>query len=124
MNFLNKGTTLSAHLNGIGFAQELAAEVNNLNQIQLLDVSHQASTLYLQDKSAATAPTTNNKEWLDKLDAIQNEVQGAKYQFEKQQPNLFIEAHWLADVEESFIKLSDKLTQLRQQIMGKVANSL
>ncbi|HHR5883309.1 TPA: ATPase RavA [Providencia alcalifaciens] len=124
VNFLNKGTTLSAHLNGIGFAQELAAEVNNLNQIQLLDVSHQASTLYLQDKSAATAPTTNNKEWLDKLDAIQNEVQGAKYQFEKQQPNLFIEAHWLADVEESFIKLSDKLTQLRQQIMGKVANSL
>lgn len=124
VNFLNKGTTLSAHLNGIGFAQELAAEVNNLNQIQLLDVSHQASTLYLQDKNPTAAPTTNNKEWLDKLDAIQNEIQGAKYQFEKQQPNLFIEAHWLADVEESFIKLSDKLTQLRQQIMGKVANSL
>ncbi|VEB62939.1 ATPase ravA [Providencia rustigianii] len=112
---------MSAHLNGIGFAQELAAEVNNLNQIQLLDVSHQVSTLYLQDKNTLS-PSVNNKEWLDKLDTIHSAIQEAKYQFEKQQPNLFIEPHWLADVEQSFIKLSDKLTQLRNQIIGKTAN--
>ncbi len=68
ITFLNKGTTLSAHLNGIGFAQDIAAEVNNLNQIQLLDVSHQSSTLYIQDKTSSLAPNTNNQEWLDKLD--------------------------------------------------------
>ncbi|WP_347878361.1 ATPase RavA domain-containing protein [Providencia rettgeri] len=121
INFLNKGTTLSAHLNGIGFAQELAAEINNLNQIQLLDVSHQSSTLYLQDKTASNIPTINNQEWLDKLDKIQNDIQTARYQFEKQQPNLFIEPHWIADIEQSFINVSERLIQLRNQITGKVA---
>ncbi len=119
--FLNKGTTLSAHLNGIGFAQEIAAEVNNLNQIQLLDISHQSSTLYMQEKATAVPDHT---EWLDKLDKIQSEIQTARYQFEKQQPNLFIESHWLASIEESFIKLSDKLIQLRNQVSGKVTSSL
>ena len=116
--FLNKGTTLSVHLNGIGFALEITAEVNNLNQIQLLDISHQSSTLYIQEKSTTV---TDSTEWIDKLDKIQNEIQSARYQFEKQQPNLFIEAHWLAGIEESFIRLSDKLIQLRNQISGKVA---
>ncbi|MGO2305581.1 MAG: ATPase RavA [Providencia sp.] len=116
--FLNKGATLSVHLNGIGFALEITAEVNNLNQVQLLDISHQSSTLYVQEKTTAVTDLT---EWLDKLDKIQNEVQSARYQFEKQQPNLFIETHWLADIEESFIKLSDKLIQLRNKISGKVA---
>ncbi|MEZ2758646.1 ATPase RavA [Providencia vermicola] len=119
--FLNKGTTLSAHLNGIGFAQEIAAEVNNLNQIQLLDISHQSSTLYIQDKTVTQTSTSNNQEWLDKLDNIQSDIQGARYQFEKQQPNLFIEPHWLADIEQSFLQISEKLTQLRNQITGKVA---
>lgn len=116
--FLNKGATLSVHLNGIGFALEITAEVNNLNQVQLLDISHQSSTLYIQEKTTTVSDLT---EWLDKLDKIQNEVQSARYQFEKQQPNLFIETHWLADIEESFIKLSDKLIQLRNKISGKVA---
>lgn len=120
-NFLTKGATLSAHLNGIGFAQEIAAEINNLNQIQLLDVSHQTSTLYLQEQ-ATNIPQTDNKPWLDKVDHIQAQIQAARYQFENQQPNLFIETSWLADIERSFISLTEKLTQLRNQINGKVAD--
>lgn len=119
-HFLLKGNTLSAHLNGIGFAQEIAAEVNNLNQIQLLDVSHQSSTLYLQDKATIATSSTQHPEWIDKLDKIQESIQEARYQFEKQQPNLFIESYWLADIEQSFIKLSEQLSQLRNQITGKV----
>ncbi len=118
-HFLTKGETLSAHLNGIGFAQEIAAEINNLNQIQLLDVSHQASTLYLQEHTAIVN-RIDNKEWLDKIDKIQTDIQSMRYQFEKQQPNLFIEANWLADVEASLIKLTERLIQLRNQITGKV----
>lgn len=120
-NFLAKGTTLSAHLNGIGFAQEIAAEISNLNQIQLLDVSHQPSTLYLQEQKA-TVEKIENKNWLDKLDNIQNEIQSARYQFEKQQPNLFIDPSWMAGIDGSFIKLTEKLTQLRNQITGKVVD--
>ncbi|EKT61409.1 ATPase RavA [Providencia sneebia] len=116
--FLTKGDTLSAHLNGIGFAQNIAAEVNNLNQIQLLDVSHQTSTLYLQEQ-VTTVGNIDNTEWIDKLDKIQSEIQSARYQFEKQQPNLFIETNWLADIESSFIKLTERLTQLRNQMTGK-----
>ncbi len=84
-------------------------------------MSHQSSTLYLQDKTASNIPTINNQEWLDKLDKIQNDIQAARYQFEKQQPNLFIEPHWIADIEQSFINVSERLIQLRNQITGKVA---
>lgn len=121
-NFLAKGTTLSAHLNGIGFAQEIAAEINNLNQIQLLDVSHQTSTLYIQQPTTSV-DKTDNTVWLEKLDKIQQDIQSVRYQFEKQQPNLFIESHWLAGIEGSFIKLSEKLSQLRNQITGKVTDN-
>ncbi|WP_272687562.1 ATPase RavA [Providencia sp. PROV149] len=120
-HFLTKGTTLSAHLNGIGFAQEIAAEINTMNQIQLLDVSHQASTLYLQALTTRS-DKTDNQVWLEKLDKIQQDIQSARYQFEKQQPNLFIESKWLAGIEESFIKLTEKLTHLRNQIIGKVVD--
>lgn len=116
-NFLNKGNTLSAHLNGIGFTQEIAAEINSQNQLQLLDISRQISTLYIQDKTIETK-TDDNKEWLSKLNDIQHEIQSQRYQFEQQQPCLFIEDSWLAEIESSFIKVTDKLIQLRSQIIG------
>ncbi len=115
-NFLSKGQTLSAHLNGIGFPQEISAEVNNLNQIQLLDISRQISTLYIQ-QPATEKKENNNKEWISQLEDIQLSIQAQRYKFEQDQPCLFIENHWLADIENSFIQLTDKLTQLRSQIM-------
>ncbi|WP_419790295.1 ATPase RavA domain-containing protein, partial [Pseudomonas marginalis] len=57
-------------------------------------------------------------EWLSKLNDIQHEIQSQRYQFEQQQPCLFIEDSWLAEIESSFIKVTDKLIQLRSQIIG------
>lgn len=111
---LNQGK-ISAQLNGIGYAQLISAQVNSKNQLQVLDASRKPSTLYLYEKIDENK--LDNK-WLEKLEQINHLIQQQKSLFSHHQPCFFIENHWLATIEQSFLTLTDKLSQLRTQMMS------
>lgn len=111
---LNKGN-ISAQLNGIGYAQLISAQVNSKNQLQVLDASRKPSTLYLYEKIDENK--LDNK-WLEKLEQLNHLIQQQKSLFSHHQPCFFIENHWLATIEQSFLTLTDKLSQLRTQMMS------
>ncbi len=47
--WINKGGSLPARLNGIGFPQDITAEINSAHQPEIFDISRRSSTLYLPD---------------------------------------------------------------------------
>ncbi|MBC8953100.1 ATPase RavA [Xenorhabdus sp. PB62.4] len=98
-------------LNGIGFPQTITAETNEKNQLTVLDISRNSAVLCLSGISKST-----NTEWIEKLAAISDEIQQQRYLFNQHQPCLFIEEHWLASIEQSFLQLTEKQKQLRSRI--------
>lgn len=112
---LNKGK-ISTRLNGIGYPQLISAQVNSKNQLQVLDASRKSSTLYLNEK---IDENKLDKKWLEKLEQLNYLIQQQKSLFSHHQPCFFIENHWLATIEQSFLTLTEKLSQLRTQMMSK-----
>ncbi|UJD73577.1 ATPase RavA [Photorhabdus luminescens] len=110
-NWINKGGELSARLNGIGFPQNIAAEINSTHQPEIFDISRRSSTLYLPDRQHQQ--NEENNEWLERLEKINQEIHHQHQLFNHHQPCLFIESHWLATIEQSFIQLADKINQLK-----------
>ncbi|CAM3655963.1 ATPase RavA [Xenorhabdus thuongxuanensis] len=109
----NNTGELSACLNGIGFPQTITAEINEKNQLTVLDISRNSAVLCL------SGPTKNtNTEWRENLASISDEIQQQRHLFNQHQPCLFIEEHWLASIEQSFLQLTEKLKQLKSK-MGK-----
>ncbi|TDB60762.1 ATPase RavA [Photorhabdus khanii] len=109
--WINKGGSLPARLNGIGFPQDITAEINSAHQPEIFDISRRSSTLYLPDSQYQQ--NEKNSEWLEKLEKINQEIHHQRQLFSQHQPCLFIENHWFAAIEQSFIQLTDKINQLK-----------
>lgn len=115
-NFLAKGDELLARLNGIGFPQSINAQIRQDGVLEILDVSRRTTSLYQQKETAPAVPIEDNKEWKDKLKDLTQEIYGEQEKFNHHQPNLFIDNDWLISIEQSFVQLNDKLSQLKSQI--------
>ncbi|MDE9567440.1 DUF3763 domain-containing protein, partial [Xenorhabdus bovienii] len=63
-------------------------------------------------------PEKTNTEWHEKQLSIHDEIQHQHQLFNQHQLCLFIEEHWLASIEQSFLRLTEKLEQLRTKIGG------
>ncbi|WP_445495718.1 ATPase RavA [Photorhabdus sp. SF281] len=109
--WINKGGSLPARLNGIGFPQDITAEINSVHQPEIFDISRRSSTLYLPDSQHQQ--NEKNSEWLEKLEKINQDIHHQHQLFSQHQPCLFIENHWLAAIEQSFIQLTDRINQLK-----------
>ncbi|PHM74003.1 ATPase RavA [Xenorhabdus kozodoii] len=107
----NNSAELSARLNGIGFPQAIATEVNEKHQLEVLDISRNNAVLCLSGSSK-----NPNTEWHEKLASINDEIQQQHNLFSHHQPCLFIEEHWLANIEQSFLPLTEKQKQLRSKM--------
>ncbi|MBI6548148.1 ATPase RavA [Xenorhabdus lircayensis] len=106
---------LSARLNSIGFPQTITAEINEKHQLEVLDISRNNAVLCQAGKKSATSGKINT-EWNEKLISIRDEIQQQHQLFSQHQPCLFIEEHWLASIEQSFLQLTEKLQQLRSKM--------
>lgn len=115
-NFLSKGEELSARLNGIGFPQSINAQIRPDGILEILDVSRRTTSLYQQQETAPTPLIENNNEWQDKVKDLTQEIYGEQEKFNHHQPNLFIDNDWLISIEQSFVQLNEKLSQLKSQI--------
>ncbi|MDC9605809.1 ATPase RavA [Xenorhabdus griffiniae] len=107
----NNTGELSACLNGIGFPQTITAEINEKNQLTVLDISRNSAVLCLSDP----AKNTDTK-WHEKLISIDDEIQRQRNLFNQHQPCLFVEEHWLANIEQSCLLLTEKQKQLRSKM--------
>ncbi|WP_340616769.1 ATPase RavA [Xenorhabdus entomophaga] len=107
----NNTGELPVCLNGIGFPQTITAEINEKNQLTVLDISRNSAVLCLSGISKNT-----NTEWHENLAAISDEIQQQRYLFNQHQPCLFIEEHWLASIEQSFLQLTEKQKQLESRM--------
>lgn len=114
--FLTKGNELLARLNGIGFPQPLNAQIRQDGVLEILDVSRRTTSLYQQQEGEQQNSVDDNKEWQDNLKTLAQEVYTEQEKFNHHQPNLFIDNHWLALIEQSFVQLNEKLSQLKSQI--------
>ncbi|OTA19076.1 ATPase RavA [Xenorhabdus beddingii] len=106
---------LSVCLNGIGFPQAITAEIDEKHQLTVLDISRNSAVLCLSDKKSVAVENTNN-EWNEKLMSINDEIQRQHNLFNQHQPCLFIEEHWLASTEQSFLPLTEKMKLLRAKM--------
>ncbi len=111
----NNTGKLSASLNGIGFPQPITAEIDEKNRLTVLDISRNSAVLCQSGKPLITSENPH-KEWNEKLIAISNEIQQQHHLFNQHQPCLFIEEHWLASIEQSFLQLTEKQKQLRSKM--------
>ncbi|CAM3396719.1 conserved hypothetical protein; putative transcriptional regulator [Xenorhabdus nematophila ATCC 19061] len=113
----NNETTLPARLNGIGFPQTLTVEISEKHQLKVLDISRNSAVL-CQAGDQPQLPEKTTTEWHEKRLSIHDEIQHQHQLFNQHQPCLFIEEHWLASIEQSFLRLTEKLEQLRTKIGG------
>ncbi|MDX7986285.1 ATPase RavA [Xenorhabdus sp. 12] len=113
---------LSARLNGIGFPQTIMMEINEKHQVEVLDASRNSAILcQTRLKSITSEKNTtmqNHSEWKGKLLSIRDEIQHQHLLFSQHQPCLFIEEYWIADIEQSFFQLTERLEHLRSKIGG------
>ncbi|CDL84744.1 ATPase RavA [Xenorhabdus szentirmaii] len=111
----NNQKELPATLNGIGFPQTITININEKHQLEILDTSRNGAVL-CQIEQQSIPPEQNNAEWDERLQLIHDEIQQQHQLFRQHQPCLFIEKHWLANIEQSFLQLAEKLAQLRLKI--------
>ncbi|PHM39700.1 ATPase RavA [Xenorhabdus mauleonii] len=118
----NNTGELPVRLNGIGFPQTIMMEINEKHQIEVLDASRNSAILCQTGQksisSAKKTTTQNNSEWNEKLVSIRDEIQHQHLLFSQHQPCLFIEEYWIADIEQSFFQLAEKLEHLKSKIGG------
>ena len=54
--------------------------------------------------------------WLDKLSAISQTLVQQRQLFAQHQPALFVSDDWIAQIEESFLPVAERLDKLTQQM--------
>ncbi|MGJ0625107.1 ATPase RavA [Xenorhabdus bovienii] len=111
----NSSGELLACLNGIGFPLKISAKINEKHQLEVLDISRNSAILCQAEAKQLTTEKTNN-EWNEKLISISDAIQHQRQLFGQHQPCLFIEEYWIANIEQSFLQLIEKLKQLRSKM--------
>lgn len=112
--WLNKGGVLKAKLNGMGFAQNIDAEVDEKLQLVVRDISRQATPLTLPGKENIAVPA----EMKSTLEGITAKLNQQRHEFSQQQGCLFIEATWVAKIEASLVAVSEQLLHQQQLFSG------
>lgn len=113
--FFDKGGNIAAKLNGIGFTQSVSAAVNDNGLLELRDVSLRSSTLF--PAGTESRMTEAQKQiWLDKLSVIRQTLVQQRQLFAQHQPALFVSDDWIAQIEESFLPVAERLDKLTQQM--------
>lgn len=111
----DKGGNIAAKLNGIGFTQSVSAAVNDNGLLELRDVSLRSSTLF--PAGTESRMTEAQKQiWLDKLSVIRQTLVQQRQLFAQHQPALFVSDDWIAQIEESFLPVAERLDKLTQQM--------
>lgn len=103
--WLNKGGVLKVKLNGMGFAQNIEAEVDDKLQLLVLDISRQSTPLTLPGKEQIAVPD-EMKSTLEGLNAKFNQQ---RHEFSQHQSCLFVAAEWSAKIEASLLSVSEQL---------------
>lgn len=114
VEWLTRGGTLKAKLNGIGFAQPLDIEVDDKQQLVVHDVSRQPSLVNIPGNQHITVPD----EMKNTLAAIGESLTQQRQQFSQHHPCLFVPVEWTAKIEASLIRVSEQFQQ-QQQLFGR-----
>jgi len=112
--WLNKGGTLKAKLNGMGFAQNLDAEVDEKLQLVVRDVSRQSTPLTLPGKEHIAVPD----EMKNTLDGLNAKFNQQRHEFSQHQNCLFVSAEWTAKIEASLVAVSEQLRHQQELFSG------
>ncbi|HEY0211380.1 ATPase RavA [Acerihabitans sp.] len=109
--WLLKETVLKGRLNNIGFAQPLEARINASRQLEILDISRQASLLAPEGQQQ---PTELPQALQEALAAVERQYHQQRARFSEQQACLFIPREWVAKIEDSLLEVSRQLLQAGQ----------
>ena len=112
--WLNKGGVLKVKLNGMGFAQNIEAEVDDKLQLLVLDISRQSTPLTLPGKEQIAVPD-EMKSTLEGLNAKFNQQ---RHEFSQHQNCLFVAAEWAAKIEASMLAVSEQLRHQQDLFSG------
>ena len=112
--WLNKGGVLKVKLNGMGFAQNIEAEVDDKLQLLVLDISRQSTPLTLPGKEQIAVPD-EMKSTLEGLNAKFNQQ---RHEFSQHQSCLFVAAEWSAKIEASLLSVSEQLRHQQDLFSG------
>ncbi|NDL65585.1 ATPase RavA [Acerihabitans arboris] len=108
--WLLKDTPLKGRLNNIGFAQPLEVRINAERQLEILDISRQASLLAPQGQQP---PAELPPELQETLAAVERQYHQQRARFSAQHGCLFIPQEWVAKIEQSLLEVSRQLQQAR-----------
>lgn len=112
--WLNKGGVLKVKLNGMGFAQNVDAEVDEKQQLVVRDISRQATPLTLPGKEHIAVP----EEMKNTLDALSARLNQQRHEFGQHQNCLFVAPAWTAKIEASLVAVSEQLLHQQQLFSG------
>lgn len=112
--WLNKGGVLKVKLNGMGFAQNIDAEVDEKQQLVVRDISRQATPLTLPGKEHIAVPD----EMKNSLEGLTAKLNQQRHEFGQHQNCLFVAAEWTAKIEASLVAVSEQLVHQQQLFSG------
>lgn len=108
--WLNKGGVLKVKLNGMGFAQNIDAEVDEKQQLLVRDISRQATPLTLPGKDRIAVPD----EMKNTLEGLSAKLNQQRHEFGQHQNCLFVATQWTAKIEASLVTVSEQLLHQQQ----------
>lgn len=112
--WLNKGGALKVKLNGMGFAQNVDAEVDEKQQLVVRDISRQATPLTLPGKEHIAVPD----EMKNTLEGLTAKLNQQRHEFGQHQNCLFVSSEWTAKIEASLVAVSEQLAHQQQLFSG------
>ncbi|GBU13050.1 hexameric AAA+ MoxR family ATPase [Enterobacterales bacterium] len=112
--WLNKGGLLKVKLNGMGFAQNIDAEVDDKQQLVVRDISRQATPLTLPGKEHIAVPD----EMKNTLEGLSAKLNQQRHEFGQHQNCLFVAPVWSAKIEASLVAVSEQLLHQQQLFNG------
>ncbi|WP_413736431.1 ATPase RavA [Sodalis sp. RH21] len=105
-HWLQKGGQLKAKLNNIGFAQSLEARITAQGQLEVLDISRQASLLAPAGQQPSLELTPELQE---AMALVERQFHQQRNRFSEHQSCLFIPKEWVAKIEASLLDVSRQL---------------